>query len=204
MGQSQPDGKFNRVTRRAGSTHTGCEIQGYVDRPTDLNFAKRTNPLPKNQKENPFTPEGRELYNKRMRKKRVGERADEMNRSEHAFHLRMQKHPLYNFEFFMNRAYAYRRDWGKCKTCGGYVLPNEAETHHMNPRLPKEMVNKVQNLAAMHEYCHTLVHSDKTVENLTDQTQKKLAKYRKNWNKAKNQWTNLEQSESSSPKTTIS
>lgn len=146
---------------------------------TDLNFAKWTNPPPKNQNENPFTPEGRELYNKRMRKKSVGERADEMNRSEHAFYLRMQKHPLYNFEFFMNRAYAYKRDKGKCKICGGYVLPYEAETHHINPRLPKEMVNKVPNLATMHEYCHTLVHSDKVEENLTDKTRKKLAKYRK-------------------------
>jgi group II intron reverse transcriptase/maturase len=37
---------------------------------TDINFAKWNNPTAKNQNETPYTPEGRELYNKRMRKKR--------------------------------------------------------------------------------------------------------------------------------------
>ena len=38
---------------------------------TDINFAKWDNPRCKNQNETPYTPEGRELYNKRMRKKGI-------------------------------------------------------------------------------------------------------------------------------------
>ena len=93
---------------------------------TDLAFASWDNPRQKNQNETPFTEEGRELYNKRMRRKGLKVRVDEVNSSEHAKYLRMSKHSLYNFEYFMNRPYAYNRDKGKCRVCGGYVEPKEA------------------------------------------------------------------------------
>ena len=53
-----------------------------------------------------------------------------------------------NFEYFMNREYAYNRDKGKCKCCGRYfseLIPKHC--HHVNPRLPIERINKVPNLA---------------------------------------------------------
>mgnify|MGYP003532326722 CR=1 FL=1 len=61
-----------------------------------------------------------------MRKKGLRVRVDEVNSNEHALYIRMNKNPHYNFEYFMNRPYAYNRDKGKCRLCGGYVEPNEA------------------------------------------------------------------------------
>lgn len=146
---------------------------------TDINFAKWVNPVSKNQSETPYTPEGRELYNKRMRRKGLRVRTDEVNSSDHAMYLRMSKHSLYNFEYFMNRPYTYNRDKGKCKICGGYVEPNEVHIHHINPKLNSELRNKVKNLITVHEYCHKLIHSDSMPENMSEQSLKKLAKYRK-------------------------
>lgn len=146
---------------------------------TDINFAKWNNPRCKNQAENPFTPEGRALYNKRMYRKGLLVRTDEVNSSDHAWYIRMSKNPLYNFEYFMNRPYTYNRDKGKCKICGGIVDPNEARFHHVNPELPGNQRNKVKNLITVHDYCHKLIHDELEPEDLSEQTLKKLAKYRK-------------------------
>lgn len=128
---------------------------------TDINFAKWDNPTCKNKSETPYTPEGRELYNKRMRKKGLKVRTDEVNSTAHAFYIRMSKSPLYNFEYFMNRPYTYNRDKGKCKICGGYVEPNEARFHHVDKKLPMNQMNKVKNLITVHQYCHDLIHSNR-------------------------------------------
>ena len=145
---------------------------------TDINFAKWVNPMLKNQDENPYTPEGRELYNKRMRKKGLKVRTDEVNTTEHALFIRMSKHPLYNFEYFMNRPYVYNRDKGKCKICSGFVDPNEAEFHHIDINLPMDKINKVINLITTHQYCHDLIHSKKEPTSLSETTLKNLSKYR--------------------------
>lgn len=149
---------------------------------TDINFAKWDNPRLKKQEENPYTPEGRELYNKRMRKKGLKVRTDEVNSSDHALFIRMSKHPLYNFEYFMNRPYTYNRDKGKCKICGGFVEPNEARFHHVETKLPTDKINKVKNLITVHKYCHDLIHSDKEPNSLSEKTLKTLGKYRKKLN----------------------
>lgn len=146
---------------------------------TDINFAKWDNPRLKKQEENPYTPEGRELYNKRMRKKGLKVRTDEVNSSDHALFIRMSKHPLYNFEYFMNRPYTYNRDKGKCKICGGFVEPKEARFHHVETKLPMDKINKVKNLITVHQYCHDLIHSNKEPKSLSGKTIKNLAKYRK-------------------------
>lgn len=146
---------------------------------TDLNFASWDNPVQKNQSEIPYTPEGRELYNKRMRRKGLRVRTDEVNSTAHALFIRMSKNPLYNFEYFMNRPYTYNRDRGKCKICGGYVEPNEAEFHHVEKRLPVNQINKAKNLITVHQYCHELIHNDTEPDSLSENTLKKLAKYRK-------------------------
>lgn len=149
---------------------------------TDINFAKWDNPRLKKQEENPYTPEGRELYNKRMRKKGLKVRTDEVNSTEHALFIRMSKHPLYNFEYFMNRPYTYNRDKGKCKICGGFVEPNEARFHHVDKKLQMDKINKVKNLITVHKYCHDLIHSDKEPNSLSEKTLKTLGKYRKKLN----------------------
>lgn len=149
---------------------------------TDINFVRWVNPSPKNQKENPFTPEGRELYNERMRKRGLKVRVDEVNSTEHALHIRNSKNPLYNFEYFMNRPYTYNRDKGKCKICNGYVEPNEVHFHHVEPKLPRDKVNKVKNLITTHLYCHQLIHNETMPENLSEESRKRLTKYREKLN----------------------
>lgn len=180
--------KANKVSNLIG-LHSGhnanipaIEYKGMYIGITDINFAKWENPMAKNQKETPYTPEGRELYNKRMRKKGLKVRVDEVNSSEHALYIRTNKSPLYNFEYFMNRPYVYNRDKGKCKICNGYVEPNEVRIHHISPKLPINEVNKTKHLITVHEYCHKLIHNDELPEKLSEDTKKRLAKYRKKLN----------------------
>lgn len=149
---------------------------------TDINFAKWENPVQKKQAETPYTLEGRELYNKSMRKKGLKVRTDEVNSTAHALFIRMSKSPLYNFEYFMNRPYTYNRDKGKCKICGGYVEPNEARFHHVDKKLPINLMNKVKNLITAHQYCHDLIHNNSEPESLSEKTMKNLTKYRKKLN----------------------
>src|SRR5699024_4573791 len=65
----------------------------------------------------------------------------------------------YNFEFYMNREYAFNRDRGKCKICVDDILPSDLHCHHVNPKLPLDKVNKVNNLASLHKGCHELIHA---------------------------------------------
>ena len=149
---------------------------------TDLNFAKWVERPPKNQNENPYTPEGREIYYRRMRKKGLKVRVDEVNSSKRALYIRNNPKSIYNFEYFMNRPYAYNRDKGKCRICNGFVEPAEACFHHISPKLPIESINKVKNLITTHEYCHKLIHSEKMPDDLSDKSLKNLEKYRKKLN----------------------
>ena len=177
--------KANKVSNLIG-LHSGhsahipaVKYKGMYIGVTDVNFAKWVERYPKNQSETPYTPEGRELYNQRMRKRGLKVRVDEVNSSEHALYIRTNKKPIYNFEYFMNRPYAYNRDKGKCRLCNGYVEPHESYFHHIDPKLPIERVNKVKNLITTHDYCHKLIHNEDLPEDLSEETLKRLAKYRK-------------------------
>lgn len=59
---------------------------------------------------------------------------------------------------------AFNRDKEKCKVCGNPILGHELETHHINPYLPLNQVNKVPNLAYTHKWCHDLIHITKDFE----------------------------------------
>lgn len=59
----------------------------------------------------------------------------------------------FNFEFYMNRAYALNRDRLKCRVCGGWLISGAPYAHHIDPNLPLDKVNKVSNLASMHREC---------------------------------------------------
>ena len=91
-----------------------------------------------------------------------------------------------NFEYFMNREYAYNRDKGKCKCCGRYfseLIPKHC--HHVNPRLPIERINKVPNLAWLCIPCHRMVHNSPIPPELDAKAVRKIKKYReklKKWN----------------------
>lgn len=84
-----------------------------------------------------------------------------------------------NFEYFMNREYAYNRDKGKCKCCGRYfseLVPKHC--HHVNPRLPLVRINKVPNLAWLCIPCHHMVHNSPIPPGMDAKAVRKIQKYR--------------------------
>ena len=84
-----------------------------------------------------------------------------------------------NFEYFMNREYAYNRDKGKCKCCGRYfseLVPKHC--HHVNNQLPLNRINRVSNLAWLCIPCHHMVHNSTIPQSTDAKTVRKILKYR--------------------------
>lgn len=88
-----------------------------------------------------------------------------------------------NFEYFMNREYAYNRDKGKCKCCGRPLSEaTSKQCHHVNNKLPVERINKVPNLAWLCEPCHRMVHNSPIPSGLDTKAVRKIHKYREKLN----------------------
>lgn len=126
-----------------------------------LGFATWLKYPKKNQEETPYTIIGRELYYKRSKKKPLLVRCEALLNENHlALILGGFKPKLYNFEYFMNRCYAFNRDKGKCTICRieltGY---GDTHTHHIDNTLPLNQANKVSNLSTICINCHKLIHS---------------------------------------------
>ena len=84
-----------------------------------------------------------------------------------------------NFEYFMNREYAYNRDKGKCKCCGKpFSITVPKHCHHIDNQLPIERINKVPNLAWLCESCHRMVHNSPMPPELDAKAVRKIMKYR--------------------------
>lgn len=153
---------------------------------TSLRFCKWTHTPQKNQEETPFTEKGRNLYTKRTNKKPLGVRADELllNSNTNLINMKINTNPktLYNFEYFLNRPYAFNRDKGKCRVCGKELL-TDIHTHHISPSLPKEIVNRVNNLASMHNNCHRLIHSNEEINALDKKVKEKILMFREKLSK---------------------
>ncbi|MCA1064623.1 group II intron reverse transcriptase/maturase (plasmid) [Rossellomorea sp. AcN35-11] len=108
----------------------------------------------------PYTPEGRKLREK-VGKKPPNSRAPLYN----AFQLyaaRFEKDDKHNFEFIMNREYAFNQTWRAskgycCQACGEKLIKGKWSCHHKEPNLPLEEVNKVKNLTFLCTICHELI-----------------------------------------------
>lgn len=147
---------------------------------TRLAFSKWKKVPLKTQDEVPFTQKGRMLHQKRVGQKPPRERADELISIElsRLISKGMSK-KLYNFEYLMNRTYAFNRDKGKCRVCSEFLSTYETDTHHINPRLPLSMVNKVGNLASTHNQCHKDIHNkDKDETHFPSNVWKKIKGFR--------------------------
>ena len=84
-----------------------------------------------------------------------------------------------NFEYYMNREYAYSRDKGKCKCCGNAFSPMlQKNCHHVKNKLPLDRINKVPNLVWLCEPCHRMVHNSPIPPELNAKTVGKIMKYR--------------------------
>ena len=150
---------------------------------TSLVFVKWVKAILKNPDETPYTPKGRKLNLDRTNKKPIKARADDLL-SLHLSELIATKRtePIYNLEYFLNRAYAFNRDKGKCRICGKLVANHNLHTHHIQKDLPIDQINKVQNLATTHKDCHELIHYKVDITGLDKKTQTKVIKYRERLN----------------------
>ena len=137
---------------------------------------------PFNQKITPYTAEGRRLYvSYREKHKPLPLDRPSINTPEDiALSVYAKgKAQKMNFEYFMNREYAYNRDKGKCKCCGKSLFGDvQKHCHHVNNALPIESINKVPNLAWLCVSCHRMVHGSPIPSGTNGKTVKKILKYR--------------------------
>lgn len=133
---------------------------------------------PFNQKMTPYTPEGRKIYvNYRNKNKPLPKDRPSINTSDD---LRMAVYAenKMNFEYFMNREYAFNRDKGKCRCCKTPLYENPtANCHHVDNKLPIDKINKVNNLAWVCRSCHLMIHGSEIPESLDTKVVKKIEKF---------------------------
>ena len=147
---------------------------------TSLTFCRWEKVTPKKEEETPYTETGRQLYFERTKKKRINARLDEMYSEKTAntvLHSEWGK--LNNFEFIMNRAYALNRDKLKCRVCGGWLISDTPYAHRVNPYLPLDKVNRVNNLVSLHRKCfHAVNNAKQDISEFDAKAQKKIIGYR--------------------------
>ena len=147
---------------------------------TSLSFCKWEKHTGKNLEETPFTETGRAINFQRSKKQRIRARLDDMYNDQAAeviLHSSWAKHR--NFEYYMNRAYALNRDKLKCRVCSGWLISGALYTHHINPNLPQEKVNKVNNLASMHkECCEAIINLNADTTRFDAKARRKIASFR--------------------------
>ena len=130
---------------------------------TPIQYARLFNP-----KMTPYTIEGRKLKSEENTKKQKGKYRQSIYNPYELFKIvgNSEKHNrIYNFEYVMNREYAYNRDKGKCIACKKFVNVGEVHCHHKDNTLPLNEINKLKNLATLCDFCHKLVHSQTETKN---------------------------------------
>ena len=147
---------------------------------TSLTFCQWQETRGKNPKETPYTEEGRDINFRRTKKKRIQARLDELYSENVATAVLNGKWGhLNNFEFVMNRAYALNRDRLKCRVCGKWLIDSTPYTHRINPRLPLDRVNRVNNLISVHRKCYQAINMPgMDVSTFDADAQKRIRKYR--------------------------
>lgn len=145
-------------------------------------FCKYQKTYNKNQEETPFSSKGRELHLKRTRKQLSLARMEEILQVPEIikFNKYDKSKEIYNYEYFMNRMYAFNRDKGRCKICGEPIINGDKfHCHHISTNLPLQQINKVQNLLSTHSKCNKLIHEKISQYGFSDKAIKNAIKYRK-------------------------
>lgn len=134
---------------------------------------------PFNQKMTPYTAEGRKLYvNYRNKHKPLPQNRPSIN-TPLEIELSVYSKGKYNFEYFMNREYAFNRDKGQCKCCKQSLFGNPYKRcHHVDNKLPIDKINKVINLVWVCEKCHRMIHNSPIPPNTDCKVIRKIEKYR--------------------------
>ena len=162
-GKWTPANTVNNLTVRHAGYATqipAITYEGITVGITSLGFVKWQKARLKTQQETPYSVEGRQIYAERTAKKQRLPRDDlAMNLTLSEMIAKGLTDKKYNFEYLLNRAYAYNHDKGVCRICGEWVDPSQLEMHHSRPWLPLDKINKVNELVTLHRNCHDLVHS---------------------------------------------
>ncbi|MGL6201563.1 MAG: group II intron reverse transcriptase/maturase [Lachnospiraceae bacterium] len=137
-------------------------------------------PKPFDQKMTPFTEDGRRRYSYyRSKRKPLPCDRPSINTAQD-IQLSVYAKTAYNFEYFMNREYAYNRDKGKCKCCKYWLSENNGRyCYHVNNNLPLEQINKVQNLIWLCRRCYRMVNNGPTVDGTDEIVLKRIVKYKR-------------------------
>lgn len=134
---------------------------------------------PYDQRMTPYTEEGRRIYSSyRSRSKPLPCDRPSVNTARD-IQLSVYAKTVFNFEYFMNREYAYNRDKGKCKCCKKPLfLDDKKFCYHIRKGLPLEKVNKVQNLIWLCNDCYRMVNNGPIPPNIDGKVLKKIQKYK--------------------------
>lgn len=134
---------------------------------------------PFDQRMTPYTEEGRRIYSYyRSRSKPLSCDRPSVNTARD-IQLSVYAKTVFNFEYFMNREYAYNRDKGKCKCCKKPLfLDSKKYCYHVKGELPLEKVNKVQNLIWLCNDCYRMVNNGPIPPNTDEKVLKKIQKYK--------------------------
>ena len=134
---------------------------------------------PYDQRMTPYTEEGRRIYSSyRSRSKPLPCDRPSVNTARD-IQLSVYAKTVFNFEYFMNREYAYNRDKGKCKCCKKPLfLDDKKFCYHIRKGLPLEKVNKVQNLIWLCNDCYRMVNNGPIPPNIDEKVLKKIQKYK--------------------------
>lgn len=134
------------------------------------------------QAETPYSEEGRQHLLQTHEKKRMNARLDEMYSESTSRAVCYSKWgQLNSFEFVMNRAYALSQDRMKCRVCGGWLISATPCTHRVDPNLPLNQVNRVNNLVSMHRNCLDAVNNpSQDISEFDTEAQKKIKRFRDN------------------------
>ena len=129
----------------------------------------------------PYTDEGRRIYQAyRKRDKPPPRERPAINTPEDMYIACFSKGSKrkYNFEYYMNREYAFNRDRGKCKCCGVELTPEVPKhCHHIQNTLHIDQINKVPNLAWLCAACHEMVHTGVIYPDVPAKAAEKIVKY---------------------------
>ena len=134
---------------------------------------------PYDQRMTPYTEEGRRIYSSyRSKSKPLPCDRPSVNTARD-IQLSVYAKTVFNFEYFMNREYAYNRDKGKCKCCKKPLfLDDKKFCYHIRKGLPLEKVNKVQNLIWLCNDCYRMVNNGPIPPNIDEKVLKKIQKYK--------------------------
>ena len=134
---------------------------------------------PFDQRMTPYTEEGRLIYSHyRSKSKPLPCNRPSINTARD-IQLSVGAKTVFNFEYFMNREYAYNRDKGKCKCCKKPLFLDDRKfCYHIKGDLPLEKVNKVQNLIWLCNDCYQMVNNGVIPPDIDEKVLKKIQKYR--------------------------